>query len=183
MNRREAIKRAALMMGVAISPTGITTALAQIATATRAVPRHLSPRQFATASAITERLLPRTDTPGAIDVGVPRFIDLCYGVYMTPAERATFANGLQSLETNSQSKHRALFANLKPKEQDALLQTFAQESEGRTNTFLHKIRETTLLGYFTSEKVGKEVLNYDPIPGRWVPCIDVEEVQNVAWTE
>ena len=47
--------------------------------------------------------------------------------------------------------------------------------------YLMAVRTISLLGYFTSEKIGKEVLNFDPIPGVWKPCIPVEEVGNV-WT-
>ena len=46
---------------------------------------------------------------------------------------------------------------------------------------LFSIREFALLGYFTSENIGTEVLNFDPIPGGYKPCIPVSEVGN-AWT-
>lgn len=47
--------------------------------------------------------------------------------------------------------------------------------------FLLNIRNLSLLGYFTSEKVGREVLNFDPIPGRYEPCVPISEIGN-AWT-
>ena len=47
--------------------------------------------------------------------------------------------------------------------------------------FLFTIRELSLVGYFTSEKVGTEVLNFDPIPGEYLPCIPVSDIGN-AWT-
>ena len=47
--------------------------------------------------------------------------------------------------------------------------------------FLFTIREFALLGYFTSEKIGKEYLVFDPIPGGYKPCIPLSEVGN-AWT-
>jgi len=47
--------------------------------------------------------------------------------------------------------------------------------------FLFTVREFALLGYFTSERIGKEVLVYDPIPGGFKPCIPVSDVGN-AWT-
>ena len=55
------------------------------------------------------------------------------------------------------------------------------EGAGR-DSFFAKMKELTLTGYFTSEKVGKEVLNYDPIPGDYKGCRDIEEVGNVNWT-
>ena len=46
---------------------------------------------------------------------------------------------------------------------------------------LIQVRKLSLFGFFTSEKIGKEVLSFDPIPGRYDPCIPVSEVGN-AWT-
>ena len=44
--------------------------------------------------------------------------------------------------------------------------------------FLLSVRTYTLFGYFTSEKVGEEVLNYDPVPGRYVGCIPAKNLPN-----
>jgi hypothetical protein len=48
--------------------------------------------------------------------------------------------------------------------------------------FFPLLREYTLLGYFTSERVGREVLHYDPVPGRWDPCVPLAEVGDRLWT-
>ncbi|MFB3104238.1 MAG: gluconate 2-dehydrogenase subunit 3 family protein, partial [Pseudomonadales bacterium] len=47
--------------------------------------------------------------------------------------------------------------------------------------FLLSVRQNTLFGYFTSEKVGKEVLNYDPIPDRYDGCVPLADIGN-GWT-
>jgi hypothetical protein len=38
-----------------------------------------------------------------------------------------------------------------------------------------------ILGYFTSEQVGRHVLHYDPVPGRYESCIPIEQVGNRNW--
>lgn len=187
LTRREAIKRTTLLLGAALSPSllaGLARAQAAAAGAGAgaARPRHLAPPQFATAAAVAERILPRTDTPGAQDVGVPAFIDLIYGEYLTTAERTLFAAGLADVEKASTSAHRRGFTQLNAAQQDAILARIAQESETKERTFFHLIRETTLLGYFTSEQVGKTVLNYDPIPGGFRGCVPISETGNRAWT-
>jgi hypothetical protein len=30
--------------------------------------------------------------------------------------------------------------------------------------------------------VGREVLHYDPVPGRWDPCVPLAEVGDRLWT-
>ncbi|NND34939.1 MAG: gluconate 2-dehydrogenase subunit 3 family protein, partial [Saprospiraceae bacterium] len=47
--------------------------------------------------------------------------------------------------------------------------------------FYRRVKQFTLVGYFTSEEVGKNILVYDPIPGRQEGCIPVSDVGN-AWT-
>ena len=184
LNRREAIKRTALMLGVALSPSLLESmARAQpSAPAAPVRPVHLTGAQFATVSAMADRILPRTDTPGAGDVGVPAFLDRMVGEYLNTGERFTFFSGLSALEATSESMHRQPFARLNAARQDELLTKLANEAEGRDNTFFQMVRDLTLLGYFTSEEVGKNITHYDPIPGPFRGCVPIAEVGNRAWT-
>jgi hypothetical protein len=185
MTRREAIKRAALFLGVAISPSLISGAL-HAATASAGAPptpNFLSAKQMETAAAIAERILPRTDTPGAIDVGVPAFIDLMVGKYSSAEEQKLFTEGLAEFDALSVAKHRRSFGALSAEQQDALLMELAVAAQKKNKTFCHQIREMTIVGYFTSEKVGRNVLHYLPVPGRFDACVPISEVGNVNWTK
>lgn len=186
MDRREAIKRTALLLGIALSPSSLAAALAREEQPTAGGgPHHLTPEQFATAAAVAERILPRTDTPGAADVGVPAFIDLCVGQYLTSGERVVFLAGLAALDTTSKGDHGRTFAALPAAEQDAQLQALAAATmaAGNSGTFLHHIRELTLVGYFTTTEIGRDLLKYDPVPGRWDADIPLRETGGVAWSE
>ncbi len=183
IGRREAIRRVTLMLGVALTPGLLENGLrAQSAASAPSRKTYLNARQAATVVAVAERILPRTDTPGASEVGVPAFIDLMYGEYLTPEEQRMFAGGLADVEAQSTSAHRREFAQLAPAQQDALLKHIATVAQAKERTFFHQMRELTILGYFTSEEVGKNVLHYDPVPGRWEACIPLAEVGNRAWT-
>lgn len=184
ITRREALQRAAALLGVALSPSiisGVLSAAEQRSLA-GARPAYLTREEFATAAAVAERILPRTDTPGAQDVGVPAFIDLLYGKYLTAEERSTLSAGLAELDATSTRMHQVIFASLSAAQQDALLTEIAKASQARQKTFFHLIKELTLTGYFTSEKIGKEVTHYDPVPGRYQGCIPLAEVGNASWT-
>jgi gluconate 2-dehydrogenase gamma chain len=184
ITRREAIRRTALALGIALTPSLIDGVM-NAQPVTRAVggaPVYLSAAQFATVRAMVERILPKTDTPGANDVGVPAFIDLMYGKYLTEEERRVFTTGLGEVEKVSADQGQRGFAQLSSVQQDALLTQIARASQEKEKTFFHLIKELTLLGYFTAEPVGKNVLHYDPIPGRYQGCIQLAEVGNVSWT-
>lgn len=185
LTRREALRRAALLLGVAFTPS-ILAAATGAAPAGGAAPAAGAPAltvaERMVVAAVAERLLPRTDTPGALDAGVPEFIDRMFGAYFTDEERGVFRDGIAALDRLSGSRAGGLFASRQPEQQDALLASLAEEAIGRGATFYSLVREATIVGYFTSELVGKTVLHYDPVPGRFEACIPISEVGNVAWT-
>lgn len=181
LTRREALKRAALVLGAALTPSIFDGAL-HAATPGAGSARLLNAAQLASVAAAAERILPKSDTPGAIDVGVPAFIDLMLAAYVLPADREMFMAGLANLEQRSRTTHRRGFAELGAAEQDALLRTIAGESQGKDKSFFALLKELTIVGYFTSAPVGKDVLKYDPVPGRWDPCVPLSEVGNRSYT-
>lgn len=180
LTRREALTRAAFFLGAALSPSIVAGVLrAQTPPAGR---RYLDASQFPTVAAAAERILPKTDTPGALDVGVPAFIDLMYGEFLTPDERFLFATGVKDIEAAARARHGRAFTALDAAAQDDVLKSIAEASQGKDRTFFALLRELTVTGYFTSETVGRNVLHYDPVPGRWDACIPIAEVGNRNWT-
>jgi hypothetical protein len=179
ISRREAIRRATLLAGVALSPELLTfVGHAQTAPAKS----YLTAGQRAVLTAAVDRILPRTDTPGAIDAGVPAFIDRFYGEFMNAADQKRLVAVLQELETAAKSTHAAAFASLKPDQQDAVLRSVAKSQEGRDPSPFGLLRSTTVLGYFTSEPIGKNVLHYDPVPGAYDGCVPIDQVGRRNWT-
>ncbi|MEM9159112.1 MAG: gluconate 2-dehydrogenase subunit 3 family protein [Verrucomicrobiota bacterium] len=183
MNRRQAIKRAGLMLGAALSAStlsGVAAAQTRAAGAKgKAV--NLSAKEFELVSAFSERILPRTDTPGAVDVGVPEFADAMFGGFLSESEEETFRKGLASVDAISQETYRKAFVDLGASEQDAVIQEIAKSNGQDLKSFYRKARELTIVGYFTSEEVMRNVLNYDFIPGRYDGCVPISETGNVLW--
>jgi gluconate 2-dehydrogenase gamma chain len=180
IGRREAIRRAALLAGVVLAPEWLMAV--DQAAGPAAQGSRLTPAHAAIAGAVADRILPRTDTPGAADVGVPAFIDLLYSGYMTPAERQMLTDGLNAVDAAARSAHGRGFIILPADQQDALLRTIARAEEGKDQGFFRLIRSATILGYFTSEPVGRNVLHYDPVPGRYDGCVPIDQVGRRNWT-
>ena len=180
ISRREAIRRAALLAGGVLAPEWLMAVDQAARPATPA--SRLTPAHAAIVGAVADRIIPRTDTPGAADVGVPAFIGLLYGEFMTPAERQMLTDGLSAADAAAKSAHGAAFTTLTADRQDALLRTIARAEEGRDQGFFRLIRSATVLGYFTSEPVGRNVLHYDPVPGRYDGCVPIDQVGRRNWT-
>ncbi len=180
MNRREALKRTGLLFGAtALSAASISGALH--AQSQAAVPgsslKNFTATEADTLRAVVDRILPKTDTPGALDVGVPEYIDVMYGEYMTPEEKEKLKHGVVQTNGDSRVAYGARFADLDGEQQDAVLKELAKSNPSHMGQF----RQLTLTGYFTSETVMKNVLNYDFIPGMWQGCVDVSDVGNKVW--
>jgi hypothetical protein len=179
IDRREAIRRAALLAGVALAPDWLDFAVRAQGPAVRT---YLTAVQGAVLSAATERIIPRTDTPGAIDVGVPAFIDRFYGEFMPAPDQQLLVGILDDIERAARATHDAAFASLAPAQQDALLRTIAAAQQGKDASSFGLLRGVAVLGYFTSEQVGKNVLHYDPIPGAYDGCVPIDQVGRRNWT-
>jgi gluconate 2-dehydrogenase gamma chain len=176
INRRDAIKRTAMLLGAAVSSSTIAGCMGEDRNKLGAgldwKPQFLNNTHAKLVSAASELILPRTDTPGAQDVGVPQLIDVLYGKYMDDAEKKTVSDGLSALDA-------AGFGSQAADEQTATLVAL-----GKTNKqFVTKLREAIITGYFTSEEVCKNVTSYDPVPGAYVGCVPISETGNVIMSE
>ena len=179
INRREAIRRAALLAGVALAPDWLEFAARAQTPAGRT---YLGAAQAPILSAAAERILPRTDTPGAIDAGVPAFIDRFYGEFMSAADQKLLVSALDEIDAAAKKAHNASFAALPAAQQDTVLRSVATAQQGKDPSSFGLLRSVTILGYFTSEPVGKQVLHYDPVPGAYDGCVPIDQLGRRNWT-
>ncbi|MBX2874082.1 MAG: gluconate 2-dehydrogenase subunit 3 family protein [Saprospiraceae bacterium] len=173
MDRREAIRRTSLLLGGAISSSALAGVLSgcQATANVDWTPVLLDQEQARMLESIADCMLPATDTPGALDVGVPAFVDLMLKEAYNSEEQARFTEGLQSLTETCQEKHQKPFHNCSVAEQTALLTQLENESDS-SPSFIRMAKELTLLGYFTSETIMNDVLNYNPVPGKYEGCVE-----------
>ena len=191
MDRREALKNTALMIGMVSASSVLGVMSGCKAGKTRDwVPVVLTEGKADLVADIAERIIPKSDTPGAKDVGVDAFIDMLLNGYMEKEEVQAFLTGLGQVDSVAKSLHGDNFSSLKPEEQDAVLTALAKEAdklegEERNMAFFPKMKELTISGYFTSELVAEKHLNYQPIPGDFIGCVDISTLEkgNVAWAE
>lgn len=185
MNRREALKQATLLTGIAVSGS-VASAILQGCTAEH-IPNYestfFSQDQMKEIAAMAETLLPKTEgSPGAIEVGVPEFMDqLVEGTYK-PEQQEKLKEGLAALLQAAEDANGKAFSELSKEEQLAYLTAVDQEAKkaGGQSAYL-QMKQLVILGYYTSEPVATNVLAYDPIPGQWNGCVDLAENGGKTW--
>ncbi|MEL6650009.1 MAG: gluconate 2-dehydrogenase subunit 3 family protein [Bacteroidota bacterium] len=189
MDRREALKHTAIILG-AVSASSVMAVMSGCkAGKTRDwTPVVLTEGKADLVAAISERIIPKSETPGAMDAEVDAFIDMVLNGYVEEKEKQAFLAGLADVEARAQSKHQDAFVDLTAEQQDAILTELANETEElafpeRAKAFFPKIKELTITGYFTSELVAEKHLHYQPVPGDYLGCVDIDEVGNLVYAE
>ena len=123
--------------------------------------------QRALMTALSERVMPTTDTPGAIAAGVPEFIEKLLADWALPDERTPIVAGLDALEARSQADYKVAGAQATPEQQDALLTLAMEDKLPGGADFFNKFRQLVITGYFTSEVGITKERKYLPVPGRY----------------
>ncbi len=179
MNRREVIKRTAILMGGVVSAPTIM-AILKGCKATPGVawqPKYFTQQQAYLVTEIAEIIIPKTDTPGAKDAGVPAFIEeLVFEVY-NETDRTKFVTALDDFTASTN------FHNLSAEEQkNAVIEahTKAINEKPEERPFILRMKELTMSGFFTSQPGATEVLRYEAVPGRYEGCIPFEDIGK-AW--
>jgi hypothetical protein len=195
MNRREVIQQVTWLMGGAISAPAVLAVLNGCSPKPGASwqPLFLSKEEGAVVEAVADLIIPRTDTPGAREIGVPAFIDVILKDVYPSADQARFVSSLKDFDAEAQSAHGKPFLELQPAQQLSFLQqahdAAAAAEKGqeaarevaasrRKRPFVLMMKELTLLGFFTSQAGVTQVLQYEPVPGKFQPCVPVAEAGN-----
>lgn len=194
MNRREALKRTAVLGGTAVVSTSFMTLLQACQQQPRLgwQPQFLSAGHAQLVSALVDTVLPKTDTPGGLDVKADMFIDMVFANTMDEAAQQAKVAEMDAFEEACKAQHGKAFHELDSTQRTALL----QEEEARAPKFnggvwgtavgeqepvgfYRSLKSLMIWAYFSSEEVGKNVTNYDPIPGPYQGCIPLDDVGKV----
>ena len=186
MNRRDAVKRMSALAGGTLS-TPIIAAILNGCTPEKKpdwLPELLTEEQNATIVEVSELIIPKTDTPGAKDALVNRYIDLVLKDCYTEEDRNKFLTGIDALNQKAKDTYGNTFAECSKEEQTTLLKeadeaAYTGEPDQR-DSFFREMKALTLTGYFTSEPGATQALTYVPVPGAYQGCIPYEEGQK-AW--
>jgi gluconate 2-dehydrogenase gamma chain len=148
----------------------------------------LDAHQHATVSAMADLIIPRTNTPGAVDARVPEFIDVILSGWSDERSRANFLRGLATVDELSRQGFGKDFVTGSPQQQKETLRLLGEEmardaqkvaanprgSRGGLpephGNFYFTFRQLVLTGYFTSEMGAAQQLHFQVIPEHLDPC-------------
>jgi hypothetical protein len=196
MNRRDALKKSALALGAAAGAPTLISLLQACAKTDRLTwtPQFLSEDHARFLSSFVDFLLPKTETPGGLDVKADIFIDLMYAKTYDEAGQKQVVADIEKFNSDCKANYGKVFADLSEGDKKAVFEEHEANSPKFPKTvwggavgprepvgFYRSLKSTVLWAYFSSEEIGKNVLSYDPIPGEYRGCMPLSEVGN-TWS-
>ena len=196
MHRRDVLRLLATGAALQLAPHGLLVTLAEARRllSDQSTLRTLNPHQAATVRTITDLILPRTDTPGAADVGATEFIDLLLTEWYSQPEQTLFMNGLADVDSRSKALFSKEFVDCSASQQSEILAALGDhmiedatehprpqfETSFTETNFYAMLRRLTLTAYFTSEKGATEQLHFEIVPGMYDGCHTITPAKGVS---
>src|SRR5687768_5507176 len=167
MKRRELLRALGSAEALAVVPDKTLAAWSRVASGIP-LQNALSPAHLALVRAIADTIIPRTKTPGATDVGVHKFVDVIVNEHLTEAERVAALAGLDAIDARARSESGATFTGLSADKRSALIDSFEKgDRSAEPSQTYWRLKGLVVHGYFTSERVMKDVLKVTVMPGKF----------------
>ena len=132
-----------------------------------------TPDERAALDLLSETIIPRTDTPGAIGAGVPAFLEELMANWASPESQDRLRGIIARLSRSAETEGGKPLALMTPQErtlwlgrQDAMLLAAGDQA-------YHQFKQLVLIGYYQSEVGATQELRYELVPGVWDPAVPI----------
>ncbi|WP_165356450.1 gluconate 2-dehydrogenase subunit 3 family protein [Sphingosinicella sp. BN140058] len=164
VDRRMLLRSAILLVGGSL--TGLPEmALAQAAEAAEAP--FFTPAQTAVLAEYADIMIPRTDTPGAKDAGVPENFDALMRHWASEQRRDDFRALVEEIGG------AGLLSRPAGAERLAFVRGFDADKLKKGDPVYGKFKELVMTLYYLSEAGATKELRYELVPGKWEPATTI----------
>ncbi|MBT8261283.1 MAG: gluconate 2-dehydrogenase subunit 3 family protein [Bacteroidia bacterium] len=220
MDRRQALRNLGLGAGAMVATPTVIGLLQSCKSEPKDtyVLQFLSEGEFHALTQMVDLIIPSDEAiPGALDVGVHKFIDAFWANVTPKTQGEVWEERYEPIQENIKSffkmftdefrnKFKKELGDGEPEEFDEMLATYLKipkeeqieidismedfyeafaadattqpDKEAAIFSLIAGIRSMTIWAWKTSEQIGKNVLWYDPIPGKQLGCIPLDEAGN-----
>ena len=134
----------------------------------------LSADQGAILAAVVETIIPKTDTPGAAELGVDKFVQKMVTDCYDKKAQAGLASGISNLDEKSIQNFGKSFSGASGAQKMQLLKDLEKSSDANSKAFFGMVKNLTIQGYMNSEYVMTNITHYEMIPARYHGCVPVK---------
>lgn len=177
------------------------------------IPEFFTPEEGIALTNIVDVIIPKTDTPSASEVNVPQFIDRYIIEVEFEKDQKRYKRRMAGLVNQLKSKYNEDLSEITAEQYEEIVadnlkvkgdkrkelnerisiegneveldnaEKKEEDNEALAFGMINDLRWTTINAWKNSQKIGEEVLAYDPVPGIYNGCVPLEEVtQGRAWS-
>jgi gluconate 2-dehydrogenase gamma chain len=159
LDRRALLRRALLLVG------GTAAAIPfDLFADSSAQTRFFGAAQYSLLEAVVDIIIPRTDTPGAIDAGVPASFDALMKNWASRERQEQFRALLDEMDRAAREPTGGLLALDRARRAEVLV---AFDKSKISDRVYRRFKELVLTLYYLSEAGATQELRYEHVPGRW----------------
>jgi hypothetical protein len=164
---------------------GLSLAAPSLAAKARAVA--LTADELILIGDVSELIIPRTETGGALAAGVPDFVKMMLSDWFSEAERENFIAGMHEFSSGASGKYGKKFGELSASQKDQYFgERMAKAEAAATSTsgagganephapFVVLMKRLTIFGYYTSELGATVELHQQIASEHYVPAAVVK---------
>ncbi|WP_247235343.1 gluconate 2-dehydrogenase subunit 3 family protein [Telluribacter sp. SYSU D00476] len=135
----------------------------------------LSAEETPLLASVVDTIIPKTDTPGAKELGVDRFIQLMIKDCYDSKAQETLKKGLATVEEDSKETFGKSFTACNAAQRIHILEGMGLSDDATSKGFFTMVKGLTIQGYMSSEYVMTNITKYEMIPARWNGCVPVNQ--------
>jgi len=170
MERRVALKSMAVAMG---AMAGLPAWASGWSKSTLEKGTLLAADQSKILAALVETIIPKTDTPGAGELGVGAFVQKMVTDCYDSKAQASLKSGISNLDEQSIQRFGKSYADASKEQQMQMLQDIDKGSDTAEKAFLGMVKNLTIQGYMSSEYVMTNLTHYEMVPARYHGCVPI----------
>lgn len=187
MKPEQRVTRRELILG-AIALVGGSSALLSCSDEPLDADLHTGERRFfdealmRVLSRLVDIMIPNTDTPGALAAGVDVFIDGMMADWAAPDTQRRYTDTLRAINERAIAELGATFPELDESGQERLVRDIDREAFGESPPIpgFRELKTLIVTGYYSSEIGASVELQFELVPGRYLPCAPLADVGR-AW--
>ena len=175
VDRRTLLRSAILLVGGSLTSLPVEALAQAVANA----PRFFNPAEYAVLDEVSAIIIPKTDTPGAREAGVPAYIDALMSNWAAPATAQEMRDVVNAIDASAKAGQGKLLLGLTPAKRLEVVRAFDAAELPKSRAY-RRFKELVMLTYYSSEAGATQELRYELAPGVWEGSVPLKPGQP-AW--
>ena len=173
--RREVLQGLIVSIGGATALTACGGVANVLSTRPGSAARFYTSEEYVLVTRISDLIIPRTETPGAVDANVPGYMDGLMTDWANNETKNAHRSALRQIKVELDRRASGNFLEASGSEAEQSLVSFdaaAFEQDGDASGY-KRVKGYVSQSYFATEDGATEELKWVAFPGRWDPSVEI----------